>query len=185
MSEYNVNPMEIEQFIVLPSDEFPNNPSLPLLLYKKVLLPLQKNPDRWVKKLFKKNDWKNSWSNGIYDYHHYHSTVHEVLGICDGEAHIIAGGPEGTKIHLQKGDVLIIPAGVAHKCLSGSKDFLCVGAYPEGKDYDIMHGSKEELPYALQNIEKVPLPENDPVFGSEGPLKNYWSKPSKVREQRQ
>jgi uncharacterized protein YjlB len=78
--------------------------------------------------------------------------------------------------------VLIIPAGVAHKCLGGSKDFLCVGAYPEGRDYDIRHGSKDELPYALQNIEKVPLPDNDPVFGSEGPLKNYWKESYKGRE---
>jgi len=175
---------EIEHFTLLPSDEFPNNSSLPLLLYKKVLTPAKKKKkeERKVKKLFKSNEWKNSWVGGIYDYHHYHSTVHEVLGICDGEAHIIAGGPEGTEIHLQKGDVLIIPAGVAHKCLGGSKDFLCVGAYPKGKHYDIMHGGKDELQYALQNIEKVPLPENDPVFGKKGPLKNYWKKPRKHRD---
>lgn len=182
MTDQNVNSVEIEQFILLPSGEFPNNPSLPLLLYKKVLLPIEKNMDRKVTKLFKKNEWKNSWSGGIYDYHHYHSTVHEVLGICDGEAQIIAGGPGGTEIQLQKGDVLIIPAGVAHKCLGGSKDFLCVGAYHEGKDYDIRHGSKDEPPYALQNIERVLLPENDPVFGSEGPLKNYWKESYKDRK---
>src|SRR6266446_6016583 len=92
----------IFQFILPPKDDFPNNTSLPLLLYKAVLLPLEKNPERKVKKLFKRNDWKNSWTNGIYDYHHYHSTVHEVLGICSGEAHIIAGGPDGVKIHLQQ-----------------------------------------------------------------------------------
>ncbi|HYV93775.1 MAG TPA: cupin domain-containing protein [Chitinophagales bacterium] len=165
---------EIFQFILPPKAEFPNNPSLPLLLYKQVLLPFEKHPDRKVKKIFKKNEWKNSWTDGIYDYHHYHSTVHEVLGICKGEAHIIVGGPDGTKIHLQEGDVLIIPAGVAHKCLSASKDFSCVGAYPDGMDYDMKHGGLDEITYALPEITKVPLPENDPVFGSDGPLKNYW-----------
>jgi uncharacterized protein YjlB len=183
MAKNNFTIAEIEQFILLPSDEFPNNSSLPLLLYKKVLPPSKKKQERKEKKLFKRNEWKNSWVGGIYDYHHYHSTVHEVLGICEGEAHIIAGGPAGTEIHLQKGDALIIPAGVAHKCLGGSKDFLCVGAYPKGGDYDIMHGSKDELPYALQNIEKVPLPANDPVFGKKGPLKSYWKKSRKRRDE--
>lgn len=172
---------EVFHFLLPAKGDFPNNDTLPVLLYKRVLLPLEKKPEKKVKKIFKKNDWRNSWIDGIYDYHHYHSNVHEVLGILSGEAHIMIGGPSGAKIHLEQGDILIIPAGVAHKYLSGSKDFSCIGAYPEGKDYDMKYGHEDELPYAIQNIRKVPLPENDPVFGSEGSLKHYWKNTPTVK----
>jgi len=153
---------------------FPNNEHLPLLIYKGVLrLHPDDEPD-CILALFEKNGWSNGWKNGIYDYHHYHSNTHEVLGIFCGTAELQLGGPSGTCVELDRGDVIVIPAGVAHKCLKPSNDFLCTGAYPEGRDYDINQGRDGERPLADERIKNVPIPHLDPVFGTEGPLTQHW-----------
>ncbi len=69
---------------------------------------------------------------------------------------------------------LYSPAGVGHKCLKASEDFLCVGAYPQGKDYDINYGKHAELEKSIKQIAEVPKPNKDPVFGKEGFLKSLW-----------
>ncbi|MCA0172488.1 cupin domain-containing protein [Bacillus sp. RAR_GA_16] len=148
----------------------PNNPFYPLTLYRAVL----ENHDAMT--LFNKNNWTNAWKNGVFSYHHYHSNTHEVLGIVQGEASITFGGEKGETIHVKEGDVVIIPAGVGHKKEQASSDFLVVGAYPNGRDHDLKTGEPNERPTVLENIRKVPLPECDPVFGVDGPLKKKWVK---------
>lgn len=155
---------------------FPNS-ELPLIIYKDaIILPDQKNKSaEIVQSLFLRNNWGNTWRNGIYNFHHYHSNTHECLGISAGEARVIFGGPGRKSITVRKGDVIIIPAGVAHKCMECSTDFECVGGYPQGKNYDINRGeSEEELKSAENRIEKVPVPASDPAFGKEGFLKSFW-----------
>jgi uncharacterized protein YjlB len=160
---------------ILPDDSvFPNN-ALPLLIYKNVLQLNDDKSDDIVKEVLESNGWVNAWVDGIYDYHHYHSTAHEVLAITKGSALVMFGGPSGVSVSLSKGDVVIIPAGVAHKNESSDNDFKCVGAYPEGQDYDILKGRESDRPKADQNIAKVPFPETDPVFGTDGPLIKNWS----------
>jgi uncharacterized protein YjlB len=156
---------------------FPNS-HLPVLIYQQVLgLPLLKNKSAdIVETIFAKNGWKNSWRNGIYDFHHYHSTTHECMAVNRGSAKIILGGPKGKNIVLHKDDVIIIPAGVAHKCISHSKDFHCIGAYPQGKDYDILRGTTAEYEAAIKRINKLALPKHDPVYGKQGFLKSFWNK---------
>ncbi len=154
--------------------KFPNNAKLPALVYKGALRLHPDDEADCVIELFKKHNWTNAWKNGIYDYHHYHSTTHEVLGIFCGMADVQLGGPEGTCVELIRGDIVIIPAGVSHKNLKSSKDFLCIGAYADGREYDINYGKPEERPWVLENIAAVPLPKTDPVFGNEGPLLDYW-----------
>ena len=160
---------------ILPDDgTFPNNDKLPVLVYKKVIdIPAQ-NPAGAVERIFHDNGWGGSWRNGIYSYQHYHSTAHEVLGIFSGEVNVQLGGPKGITINGSAGDVIIIPAGVAHKNLGSSADFACVGAYPPGQSWDMNYGKPGERPRADQNIAKVPLPGNDPVFGKDGPLVDKW-----------
>lgn len=157
---------------------FPNN-RLPVLVYRQALtLPHQKRKSaEIVRKVFAAHGWGNAWQNGIYDFHHFHSNTHECLGICMGEATVILGGPGGLPVKLGMGDVIILPAGVGHKCSSKSEDFLCVGAYPQGKDYDIKLGKASEFEEAKKRIASVPVPAGDPVFGNEGFLKAYWSGP--------
>lgn len=152
---------------------FPNNEKLPLLVYKQAF-QIEEGDAATVEQVFEKNQWGNSWRNGIYNYHHYHSTAHEVLGIYQGEAEVQVGGPEGIKVHVRTGDVIIIPAGVSHKNLGASADFACVGAYPPAQTADMNYGKKNERPKADEQIVRVPLPENDPVYGKDAPLTQQW-----------
>lgn len=161
---------------LLPDDgQLPNNALLPLLVYKNVLHLPEEEAGEIVEEIFEVNGWANAWKDGIYDYHHYHSTAHEVLGIIKGSALVQFGGPMGVSISLEPGDVVIIPAGVAHKNTTGDKDFMCVGAYPVGQQYDIKTVKKGERPETDKNIKKVSLPETDPIYGMNGPLIKNWS----------
>ena len=153
---------------------FPNS-KYPVIVYKDKIDFSKKNGPTAVEVLFQKNGWGNSWRNGIYSYHHYHSTAHEVLGVYSGSADVMLGGEtKGESFHIEKGDVVLIPAGVAHKKLSSSDDFRVVGAYPEGQSWDMNYGKEGERPAADKNISKVPYPQNDPVDGESGPLQDYW-----------
>jgi|SRR5436190_8812178 len=170
----NTNP-DIFAYTFRPNRNFPNNIH-PLIVYKSGCRAgkQKKIVVQAFQKLFNKNNWKNSWSNGIYTFHHYHSNTHECMGIASGKAWVIFGGSGGKKLVLEKGDIVIIPAGLGHKCSKATADFLCVGAYPGGKEYDTNLGTREELAPAKKRIEKLPVPGLDPVFGKEGFLKTFW-----------
>ena len=119
---------------------FPNNADLPTLIYQGALDVSKDDLEATVEEVFRANRWGGCWHNGIYTYHHYHSTAHEVLVIYSGEVKVQLGGPEGITLSAYPGDVIIIPAGVAHKNLGSSADFACVGAYPPGQTYDMNYG---------------------------------------------
>ncbi len=174
MIRANTNP-HITHFVLKKNKNFPNSKQ-PVLIYRNGLhLPDQKNKSAVIaQKLFNSNGWSNSWKNGIYDFHHYHSNVHECMAVCMGWANVILGGPNGKRIKLKKGDIIILPAGISHKCTKMSEDFLCVGAYPEGKDYDINTGTPKEYKKAIKNISGISVPKHDPLFGKQGFLKTYW-----------
>jgi len=155
---------------------FPNNKVLPVILYKTVLDLPYLGAASAIAELFSYNNWKNSWKDTVYNCHHYHSNTHEVLGVYKGSTHVQLGGENGEIVLLEKGDVLIIPAGVAHKNLEPKSRFKCVGAYPKGKHYDMLFGRDGERPMADHFIEKVPVPAQDPVFGYKpAELQKQWS----------
>lgn len=164
--------ISIEKLLIQEYQSFPNNPFLPLIIYSNAIA--SGNKEHSFKKTFAKNGWKHSWVNGIYNYHHYHSTAHEVLGIIKGNCEVQFGGPAGEIKAIHEGDVIIIPAGLAHKCVDCSEDFSCVGAYPDGQDYDMNYGHEDERPGADANIQKLALPKCDPIYGENGPLKSLW-----------
>ena len=166
-----VQQLNIIQHLLQPSANFPNNNRLPLIVYKRGLTAVSEHD---VRELLDSNRWVNSWVNGVYDYHHFHSTAHEVLAVIGGYAQLQFGGPDGITLHVEQGDVINIPAGVAHKCLSADDDFKIMGAYPEGQKYDIMKGKPDELVKAEKNIKAVPPPVADPVYGTDGPLLKLW-----------
>jgi uncharacterized protein YjlB len=152
---------------------FPNS-RFPLLLYPSAIAPEQTTPEA-METLFAANGWPPAWRYTVYPFHHYHSNAHEVLGIAVGNARLTLGGPKGREFDVRAGDVIVIPAGVAHRQLSKSTDFLVVGGYPRGNESrDLLRGEAGERPKADGRIAKVPLPESDPVTGAPGPLREHW-----------
>src|SRR5690242_15648657 len=150
----------------------PNSP-LPVLVYGDVE---EAREAPACESMFARNGWLGSWRNGIYSFHHFHSTAHEVLGIVRGSAEVMLGGPAGTRFLIGQGDVLVLPAGTGHCNAGASRDLLVVGAYPDGMSWDLRRGEEAEHEEVLANIRAVPLPGADPVLGAEGPLMRLWGR---------
>jgi uncharacterized protein YjlB len=154
----------------------PNNPSLPFLVYRRAIdLAGTADPEEKIEAVFRANGWGNMmWRNGIFPYVHYHSMIHEGLGIARGRARVRFGGNEGEEMDIGPGDVAVLPAGTGHQCLWASPDLMVIGAYPKTGRYDLCRGSKADHKRALKAIPKVPLPDSDPVYGADGPLTRLW-----------
>ena len=152
----------------------PNNPVLPLLLYKQALTLPDDEPATLFEALFTANGWPAMWRNGIHPFHHYHSTAHEALGVFSGTATALMGGENGVEVTVEVGDVVIIPAGVGHKCLSKSADLGIVGAYPIGTGPDMCRGEAGERPDCIDAIARVAVPALDPLYGADGPMLEHW-----------
>jgi uncharacterized protein YjlB len=154
----------------------PNNP-MPFLVYKAAVDVGSGHPEKTIEGLFGANGWGDMWRNGVYDFLHYHATVHEALGVARGHARVRFGGDKGKEFEIAAGDVAILPAGTGHQCLSASRDFSVVGAYPPGPPMDLVRPTLEAHAKALKTIPEVRLPKSDPVLGKDGPLVRLWSKP--------
>jgi uncharacterized protein YjlB len=167
--------VEVQEYLFEDDGHIPNNPRLPLLVYPGALSKPEQQPSR-CKELLAKNGWGGAWVDGVFSYHHYHSTSHEVLCVVSGQASIDFGGAEGSTLQVEAGDVVVIPSGVGHRNAGSSGDFSVVGAYPSGQEfYDLRTGEEGERPEVLENIRNVPLPVADPLFGEGGPLLQRWS----------
>ena len=114
---------------------------------------------------FKKNNWGNNWLDIILNKDHYHSTTHEVLGICKGEVNLKIGGEQGKIFHLVAGDAIIIPAGVGHFSIDTTADYLVAGGYPNGNNWDMIYNEPEKYEAAKQSIGLLPMPALHPVSG--------------------
>ena len=151
----------------------PNNP-MPFLVYKGAVDVANDHPEKTIEGLFGANGWGAMWRNGVYDYLHYHSTVHEALGVARGHARVQFGGDHGRALDISAGDVAILPAGTGHQLISASEDFGVVGAYPPGPSMQITRPTPENHAKALKTIPEVKLPNADPVRGEDGPLVRLW-----------
>ncbi|TDM43954.1 cupin [Macrococcoides canis] len=147
------------------SPSTPNHMILPVIIYNTEESDFETH--------FENNGWHNIWTNGVFDYHHFHPNQHEVLGIKSGSAKLLIGGENGQKVEVTQGDVLLLPAGYGHKKLEQSEDFKVVGAYPETTTVETST-TYEDINEVNKIINTVPLPDTDPVSGSTGPMFKEW-----------
>jgi uncharacterized protein YjlB len=144
------------------------NSSLPVLIYHDVA--------DLNEALFAQHGWLGAWRDGIFPFHHFHSTAHEVLGIVRGSASVVLGGPSvGRQFEVGVGDVLVLPAGTGHCNVGSSRDLLVIGAYPDGMRWDLRRGDPAEHDEAVANIQAVPPPRADPVDGEDSALVRLWT----------
>lgn len=172
-----VHPRQANSFKFSDDGVIPNNPKLPLIVYRTpVRLKGDFDPAALFEDLFAANGWADGWRDGIYDFTHYHSQTHEVLGIARGRAKVQFGGAKGRLLLVKAGDVVVIPAGVSHRRMTPSDDLLVVGAYPAAGRYNEYRDSRDEHDRALEDIAHVPLPKKDPVYGADGGLIDLWTR---------
>src|SRR4051795_9540378 len=151
--------MELETWQAPPGDMIPNHPSFVVLLYRGTDLV----DARVARERFAEHGWGGSWVDGVFDFHHFHSTSHEVLAVVAGNATLELGGPQGRAFEVAAGDVLVLPAGTGHRRAAAGGGFTVVGAYPAGQeDYDLLREADDA---ARERIAALPVPSRDPVGG--------------------
>ena len=155
------------QTIIPALPPFPNS-AHPVLIYEQVV-PADAANASVFESLFIKNGWQGAWVNGVYAFDHFHAQAHEALGCARAWMRVRLGGRLGQEVTLRAGDAVILPAGVGHRNMAASKDFLIVGAYPPGQSPDLQRGDAEGYDALLRRAQRVPVPSRDPVTGGTMP----------------
>ena len=153
--------VELATWHAPPGDTIPNNPRFPVLVYRGVEAAAT-GADA-ARELFGRHGWGGSWVDGVFDFHHFHSTSHEVLAVVAGFATLELGGPQGEAFDVAAGDVIVLPAGTGHRRATAREGFTVVGAYPAGQeDYDLLRSADGA---ARERIAVLGAPPDDPVGG--------------------
>ena len=176
---------EPEVHYLKPNTCSPNS-SLPVLIYRCVLP--SPTTEESTTTLLTSHNWRKDGTWGHIDYRHFHPNVHECYGVVSGHSRLLLGQGQGDtdgglEIEVKTGDVIILPAGTAHVCLqsSTSKDtdgeYRYIGVYPENGPHWRSEMGRRPLEETKLDVEvsEVKLPEQDPVYGSDGPLMKLWT----------
>jgi uncharacterized protein YjlB len=169
-----MNADDVIAHLLQPAGSIPNNPRCALLVYPGAVKLQGADPASLFEALFTANHWTHGWRNGIFPFHHYHSSAHEVLGVYSGEASVQFGGADGVSLDVQPGDVVVVPAGVGHKKLGATGTLGIVGAYADGLHADLCMPDSTDVRKASDDVARVPRPQSDPVLGADGPLLTHW-----------
>jgi len=143
----------------------PNHPSLPLLAARGVV-PRDRLISGPLETEAASHGWGGGWTGGIYRFHHFHADTHEALLVLSGHARVQFGGRGGPELPLAPGDLVVIPAGIGHRCVASDERFTVLGLYPGEVEPDL------ELPTSLSETEAaarvalVPMPRTDPLGGA-------------------
>ncbi|KAK4119051.1 hypothetical protein N657DRAFT_684736 [Parathielavia appendiculata] len=173
----------------------------PLLLYRRAFpnLPVSEKAAQTIERHLRQvGAVEPQWRYGMYATSHFHSTTHEVLCVFSGRAKLLFGGegnPGAVETVVERGDVIVLPAGVAHRLvadLSSSSSsgptaaageeegedeggacsgrFEMVGGYPVGgEQWDMCYGREGEEG-RVQGIKRLGWFEKDPIYGDQGPV---------------
>lgn len=153
----------------------PNHPKWPLIVYRAAVKFERRFDNAAVlDALFHANGWGRSWRASIYNFLHYHSDVHEVLGVARGHADVQFGGVKGKTLRLNAGDVVVLPAGTGHQRIKAGPNFMVVGAYPPDGTYDECTDTRDRQK-VKGSIARRKKPKADPVYGKTGALIQVWT----------
>lgn len=166
--------LRISAHHIPPHSHLPNNPTPghPLLIYHSCFPP--STSASALESHLRLNAITPQWRYTMYTRTHYHSTTHEILCITHGRARLLFGGernPGRVEREVKVGDVLVVPAGVAHRLLEDVEGrFEMVGGYPEGScGWDMCYGVEGEEGRAVA-AGRVRWLERDPMYGGDGPV---------------
>src|ERR1700694_1035382 len=88
----------------------PNHPTLPFLVYRRGIdVSGQKDPAALIERIFAQHGWDDSWRNGIYSFTHFHSMIHEALGVAAGRARVCFGAKGGNALATAAGAGAVRP----------------------------------------------------------------------------
>ena len=167
--------VEVVHRIVEDNGDIPNNPRLPLILYRNALTFSTDDPDDEFQRAFLANGWGNGWrGQTVHPFHHYHAEAHEAVGIARGRARVQFGGPGGPVFEVEAGDAALIPAGVGHCRLDDEPGLSVVGAYPPGQRPDLRREGEPDREAIREAVRNVSPPSADPVTGAHGPMFELW-----------
>ena len=166
--------IEVRTLHLADDGKVPNNPDLPVVVLCGAFG--EGAAADAVRARLEANGWGGTWVWQVFPYHHYHPNAHEALAVASGHAELMLGGPEGQRVSVHAGDLLVLPAGTGHCQIEASADFQVCGAYPPGQErYETLRAEHPHDSAVLERIRAVPIPGTDPVFGAGGPLVGLWT----------
>jgi uncharacterized protein YjlB len=120
-----LRPRKAKAFLFKDDGIIPNNPNLPLVLYRSPS-GLRANSTRRVCSKSFSSATAGAIAGGMA------FTITRIIITCAAvraETRVRLGGAKGRGLKLNAGDVVILPAGTGHE-RPGSADLLVIGAYP-------------------------------------------------------
>ncbi|MGN6548359.1 MAG: cupin domain-containing protein [Pararhizobium sp.] len=147
----------------------PNNAAYPAVLARDALHG--PHDDHAVRDLLERNGWGGTWTWEVFGYHHFHPDAFEALAVARGAATLALGGPQGERLQVTAGDVMILPPGFGHCQIEKRDGFRICGAYPPGQEnYRVIRADDGFDDAILDEIAAVAVPETDPVWGGHAAL---------------
>ena len=117
-----------ELFRFRDDGETPNNPRLPLVVYRGAVRLIAVTIAAVFEETFARHGWRDLWRDGVYDFLHFHSGTHEVLGIARGRVTVHSAAQGRT--NLGRGRRRGAAGRTGHRRIRASRDLLVVGAIP-------------------------------------------------------
>ncbi|RKK13783.1 hypothetical protein BFJ66_g16887 [Fusarium oxysporum f. sp. cepae] len=164
----------VECYLVPRTDDAPNS-RLPILVYRDVLP--QPRTEETATRFLTTHRWEKRGTWGHIAIRHFHPNSHECYGIFQGSSTLLLGKIQkgkGIEVSVKAGDVVVLPAGTAHSSLESSSDYRYIGVYPKGCPKWRNEMGKKSSAVFLDTIDEVDTPEDDPVYGPDGPLPMLW-----------
>jgi uncharacterized protein YjlB len=164
------------------------NSKHPVLIYRSAIGFVESVPRLAARNLIADHIGKNGWrlEEGLtlYSYHLYDRKAHKAFIVINGQATLQLGGPKvGRSAVIEEGDLIVIPAGVAHRHLryanlSLTAQFEAMEIRPVAADEPgPVRGLKKSMevarPKALESLANIPRPFN-PLYGPQGPGLQGW-----------